>query len=90
MRSCKEISELISESLDRRLPLGQRIAVRMHLLMCKLCFEFSRQLRFMKKSAQRYIEEIEPSDALSPISLSPEARKRIADAISGEGERIKK
>ena len=41
MFSCKDVSQLLSESMDRGLPFYQRILMRMHLLMCKYlsCFD---------------------------------------------------
>jgi len=33
MLSCKDVTELLSEAMDRSLPLGKRIGVRFHLLL---------------------------------------------------------
>lgn len=52
MRSCQDISTLVSESMERRLPLGRRVAIRMHLLMCSYCSRFERQLKFLRKAAR--------------------------------------
>lgn len=34
MPSCRDITALVSESMDRKLPLRQRMSIRVHLAMC--------------------------------------------------------
>jgi hypothetical protein len=48
--SCKEASRLVSQGLDERLPLGRRIAVRVHLAICNGCTNFRNQMLFLKKA----------------------------------------
>lgn len=45
MMSCSEITELVTAYLDRRMPLSQRMAFRMHMLMCPHCRRYLRQVR---------------------------------------------
>lgn len=52
--SCKDVSRLLSQAQDVRLPLFQRIRVRLHLRMCAACTRFEGQLRFLREAAQRY------------------------------------
>jgi hypothetical protein len=75
MFNCKEVTRRVSESLDRKLPLWQRIGIRMHFLMCKLCPEAKRQMLFIREATRRFsLENITTeSDGL----LSREARDRI-------------
>jgi hypothetical protein len=54
MKTCKDISELLSESMDRRLTWGERWAVRMHFFMCHSCQRFQQQIDFLRKTAGRY------------------------------------
>ena len=51
--SCKEVSRLVSQGLDRRLGFGERIALRVHLAICEGCTNFSRQLAFLRKAVSR-------------------------------------
>jgi hypothetical protein len=60
MRSCREISALVSQSLDRDLSLRERLAVRLHLLLCSHCANFKKQMLFMRKAAGRYASHIKP------------------------------
>lgn len=75
MRSCKEVSELVSQALDRELRLRERLAVRMHLLACRGCARFERQVRFLRLAARAYATRaLEPAP---PLRLAPEAQARI-------------
>ena len=55
MMSCKEVSRLVSESLDRKLSIWQRMQVRMHLMMCGMCTRFRKQTLFLHAAAKRYL-----------------------------------
>jgi len=81
MITCEEATRLISESLDRKLPLGRRIGLRIHLLMCKLCPRFLRQMLLLRNAAYQYREEKE-KEALSPSDrLSLGAKEKIKQAL---------
>ncbi len=82
MLSCKEVTRLISESMDRELPFGQRMALRMHLFMCKFCSRYRRQMVLIREAMRHYLEEIEPSEPLPSISLSLEAREKVKRAVA--------
>ena len=77
MLSCKEISHLVSESLDRKLTLKQRIRVRFHLLMCRFCSRFRKQTLFLRDAARHYLSANEETETGPVTALSPEARDRI-------------
>ena len=75
MHNCKEVTRMVSESMDRKLPLHQRMGIRVHLLMCKFCSRYKKQLLILREAMrlqERYVE-----DTGSPITLPPEARERI-------------
>lgn len=80
--TCREVVRLISDDMDRPLPLGTRLKIRVHFLICKWCERYRRQLVFMRNALRRHPDRLagtEPS-ADGP-SLSPEARERIRRAI---------
>jgi len=54
MLNCKETSELLSQAQDRLLTTGDRLRLRLHLLLCAGCRNFSRQLEFMRATLRRY------------------------------------
>jgi len=79
MFKCKEVTRMVSESLDRKLPLYQRIGVRIHLLMCKFCSRFKRQLLFLRETIRLHVERGEDTELST--KLPPEARERIRKSI---------
>ena len=84
MRSCKDISALVSESMERKLPLSRRIAIRMHLLMCNYCSRFERQLKFLRKAARLRDEEYHRQHECTDLCLTEEARARIKRRVEAE------
>lgn len=51
--SCKEASHLVSQGLDRRLGLAERLALRLHLAICNGCSNFRKQVEFLRKAMRR-------------------------------------
>jgi Putative zinc-finger len=54
--SCREVTRLVSQGMDRRLPFGRRVALRVHFAICEGCTNFNKQLAFVRKA----IRELEP------------------------------
>lgn len=79
MLSCREVSRLVSQSLDHKLSFRQRQQLRLHLLFCKLCSGFRRDLLAIRKAARR--EAGDPD-----VTLSPEARQRIEKLLEEQGD----
>ncbi len=44
MLSCKEATRLVSEGLDRELPFWRRMSLRFHVVMCRGCSRYKRQI----------------------------------------------
>ena len=51
--TCKEVSHLVSQGLDRRLGLGERLRLRAHLAICDGCANFKRQMDFLRAAMKR-------------------------------------
>lgn len=86
MLHCREVSKLVSESMDRELPLRQRLQVWMHLAMCRMCAGFARQLRILRRAARENPERVLADPASPEPSLSQEARERIKTALGSRRE----
>jgi len=80
MMSCKEVSMLVSASLDRRLRPWERLTVRAHLFICKGCTHFSRQMNILRAATRELAEGREP-DGVAPSGLPDGARRRIRDTL---------
>jgi hypothetical protein len=81
MFSCKRATELMSESLDSKLSLYKRFALRMHLFMCKFCTRCWKQLLFLKDTMQICSERAEEIDFMPDYSLSSDACDRIKSSF---------
>ncbi|MBL0714398.1 MAG: zf-HC2 domain-containing protein [Desulfosarcina sp.] len=75
MPNCRQVSQLVSESMDRPLPFFKNLMVRIHLRMCKYCRRFEQQLLKMREISRNINHHIETLE--SPLSLPDEARERI-------------
>jgi len=61
--TCREVSALVLRAEDRRLPLKQRLAIRLHLMACDNCVRFTRQVALMRQASAtwRRYSESDPS-----------------------------
>ncbi len=50
MMSCREASRLLSDGLDRPLRVRERLALRLHLAMCRNCSRTAEHLRFIARA----------------------------------------
>lgn len=46
--SCKETTRLLSQGHDRELAFGERVALRVHLVICNGCRNVNAQFKFMR------------------------------------------
>ena len=72
--TCREASRLQSEALEHPLPPVRRLGLWLHLLICKWCRRYGRQVRFLRQAAHEHPDE---SIGACPQKLSSEARARI-------------
>jgi len=81
MLSCKNVTQLISESMDHSLPLGKRIGVRLHLLMCKFCARYERQLLLIRETVRQFVGTEDRPGEPPGETLSEEAKERIRKSL---------
>lgn len=56
MLNCHQVTRLCSAEQDRALGVGEKLALGLHLLHCKACKNYRRQMKFLHLTAQRYAE----------------------------------
>lgn len=78
MLSCKDASQIISQSLDRQLTMRERFAVKLHLLICKYCKQFNQQLQTIRAALKLTSTAIENDDT---IKMPSETKKRLMQSI---------
>lgn len=81
MLSCKDTTQLISQSMDASLPVGKRIAVRIHLLVCIFCSRYKRQLHLIRATLRLLSAADDHPEGLASEKLSAEARDRIKKSL---------
>lgn len=78
MLKCKDISQLVSRSLDSKLSLKERVGLQLHLLMCKYCMRFSQQLKKINVTINSMTKIVEND---TNIKLPPEVKERIINSL---------
>ena len=54
MKTCKEATALLVAREDRTLSLGDKVALRFHLLICKACPRFARQMLTLRNGMKEW------------------------------------
>lgn len=59
MRNCKELTELVSRACDEPIGFGEKIELKLHLMMCKKCRHFAKNnavLHQMMQAHQKHLK----------------------------------
>jgi hypothetical protein len=80
---CKEAARLLSEQRDRRLSWRARIALRFHMLACKMCQIYGAQLGMVSRICNEAGMRAEDH---CPECLSDERKRRMKDALARDRE----
>lgn len=60
MLTCRELTELITDYLEGRLPIMQRLRFRFHIAMCRPCLAYLRQMKIAIRTLGKLPEEGPP------------------------------
>ena len=71
---CKEATRLQSAALDRPLTPLEMFGLRLHLVLCKWCRRYGRQINSLCSVVREHSQDDQPSP---PLALSSEARERM-------------
>ncbi len=89
MLSCKQVARLVSEGLDHRLSIWQRMGMRLHLMMCSACSGYKRQVEMLHRLVRRrYSDRNYEQDRFAELNgrrhpLPEQTRTRIKEALRG-------
>jgi hypothetical protein len=72
--SCKTAARLQSEALDHKLTFRQQLGLRIHLVLCKWCSRYGRQIAFVHNAVHSHPDLV--TTAVSK-KLSDKAREQI-------------
>lgn len=65
MPSCREISRAVASDALEGAPMRRRLGVRMHLLMCRHCRRYARQIRALGRAAREVLAQ--PSEEAASL-----------------------
>ncbi|HVI81448.1 MAG TPA: hypothetical protein VM717_01775 [Chthoniobacterales bacterium] len=78
---CRDMVRILSQSMDKPMPLSMRIKKRIHYLICCWCQRYEEQLLYMRKTALRFAEH---ADEASAVPVSGEIKERWKQALRAE------
>lgn len=84
MLNCKDVSKLVSESLDRKLPLWERANLWLHLCMCGLCWRFRKDINHLHNETRQLADEMEHHVVEPDVKLSAESRERMKRLLESQ------
>ena len=90
MLSCRQATRLISQSLEEPLPFRRRMGLKFHLLMCRFCSRYQRQMILIREAMRLFVEDEQKGTAFGlpgakDDSLGSEAVARIKRSLRDTG-----
>ena len=80
MLPCKEIVKILNSEED--IPFYRRAELKMHLLMCKHCSAYSKQLGFMKKGFKLLFMKLTKTDPKAVEKIENETIEKFRKTSS--------
>ena len=82
MLNCKQVTRLVSQSMDARLPWYQRLSIRVHLLYCVWCRRYAAQVKFLRRATNALATEpFGGEDSRLPDDAKEHMRERLQEAL---------
>lgn len=79
--TCKEVTRMASDAMERSMPLRRRIEYKLHLMICSWCMRYVQQLGTMREVAHQHGAKMETGAAPPAAQLSGDARERMKQAL---------
>jgi hypothetical protein len=74
MLKCRDVEQMIGNDSIRNAGFAERFAVRLHLMMCRHCRAYARQIRAIGDAARGLLNR--PEDAATLARLQDRIRNR--------------
>jgi hypothetical protein len=89
MLNCKDMTKLISDSLDRKISITQRLELWAHIMMCGVCRRFRANAIALRNKIRQAKAECEGTGLVSEslevaTPLPHDAKQRLASVIQEE------
>ncbi len=79
MLSCKEATRLVSEGLDHQLPFWRRMSLRFHVVMCRGCSRYTRQITILNRLISDHYGGEAPAEV--SVHVSQDAVQHIKSSL---------
>ena len=79
MPECREMTKVITASMDDRLSWSEWLLMKAHLVACDPCSNFLKQIKFIRTALGNAYSNLGQQN--NSISLSTDARHRIKTAL---------
>ena len=80
--TCQQTVETISQSMERRLTLGESIKLKVHVWICVWCQWYMEHLQLIRDTSRA--QAVEAPDRVTSATLSNEARERIRRRLTNQ------
>lgn len=64
--TCREIHKLVSEKMDRKLTLIEKLRMRLHMVVCGACTRFNGQMHLLRSAMQRFSHNRPDAGQINP------------------------
>jgi hypothetical protein len=82
LMDCETATGLSDKLNDKKLSFGEKLGLRIHLLICDLCGLFFKQSKIIDDSAKVYAEKITLEKKSYP--LDPQRKAQLSEAFKAE------
>ncbi len=85
MLNCRQVTRLVSQSMETKLRWYQWLGMRLHLLYCVWCRRYASQIRFLHQACKQIGPDL-TAPAAHPLSAEAKQkiRARLQEAIKSE------
>lgn len=80
MLNCKDMTKLISDSLERKMSFRQRMELWLHIMMCGMCRRFRSNIIELRKRVRGSKALLDQAEATAS-PMSPAAKARLEEVI---------
>lgn len=60
--TCRQVTELISAGMDQDLSFAQRMRIRFHVMMCKGCTNYEKQMAVLRSASRVFMDRFSKGD----------------------------
>lgn len=80
MLNCKDMTKLISDSMERKISVRQRMELWLHIMMCGMCRRFRSNIIELRKRVRGSKSLLDQAD-ITPAPLPPATKARLEEVI---------